>query len=383
MRAAQNLRALSGHFCVHLLVIDLYGHGKQDPDHRLRPYCQSWEVLPIPPAKPPQGLLSSLIRPLIRQNPPEWLERDSQVAKEVGHYIKSCHAHAVWLFRFYLTPWVREWMDHGGETWLDLDESESSTRLKLSLLGKQADSQTERMDMRQQSLAYRRLEKKHLQRFSRIMVSSPYEQHYLQRVLGVLSDVWPNVVNIPPLEAPLPARKEKSPIFFFIGNMDYFPNRDALHFTCSEILPRFRSLSGLSPVFEVAGRGSSRCQKEFHTEENLLWLGEIDDLTPCYQRADVVLVPLRTGGGTRIKILEALSRSKPVVSTTVGAEGLGLLHNKEIILADDADTFARELYQLLQNPEKAGQLGKAGRKLVEAKYSPEILDSLAAGLATA
>jgi glycosyltransferase involved in cell wall biosynthesis len=95
----------------------------------------------------------------------------------------------------------------------------------------------------------------------------------------------------------------------------------------------------------------------------------VDDVRPAIAEAAVYVVPLRAGGGTRLKIFEALAMARPVVSTTVGAEGLGLAPGRHFVAADDPGAFAAAAVALLRDPARRRQLGEAGRRLVETCYS--------------
>ena len=101
----------------------------------------------------------------------------------------------------------------------------------------------------------------------------------------------------------------------------------------------------------------------------MLVSGTVDDVRPFVREAAVYVVPLRAGGGTRLKIFEALALEKAVVSTTVGAEGLALVPGREAIVADDPDEFARAVVSLLRDPRRREALGLAGRRLVESRYT--------------
>jgi glycosyltransferase involved in cell wall biosynthesis len=96
--------------------------------------------------------------------------------------------------------------------------------------------------------------------------------------------------------------------------------------------------------------------------------GAVDDIRPYLGKAAVCVVPLRSGSGTRIKIFEAMAMGKAVVSTTMGAEGLPVTHGENIVLADEPADFARQVVQLLRDPQRRAQLGQAARELVEENY---------------
>jgi glycosyltransferase involved in cell wall biosynthesis len=99
-----------------------------------------------------------------------------------------------------------------------------------------------------------------------------------------------------------------------------------------------------------------------------IFTGWLEDVRPVIARSWVSVVPLRKGGGTRLKILESLSIGTPVVSTSKGAEGLDLIPGKEILIADDPEDFAEQVLQLLSNPELREELSQNGRRAVEERY---------------
>jgi glycosyltransferase involved in cell wall biosynthesis len=97
--------------------------------------------------------------------------------------------------------------------------------------------------------------------------------------------------------------------------------------------------------------------------------GLVDDLHSEIERATIVIAPLRIGGGTRLKILEGMAYGKPIVSTSIGAEGLDVVHGRDMLLADAPEAFAEAIGRILDNPEFAAGLGRAARQLAEARYS--------------
>jgi glycosyltransferase involved in cell wall biosynthesis len=101
--------------------------------------------------------------------------------------------------------------------------------------------------------------------------------------------------------------------------------------------------------------------------------GYVDDVRPYLAGARVYVAPLRVGGGTRLKLLEAMAMGKPIVSTTVGAEGFPVVNGQELILADAPETFAREVLDLLENPTRRARLAAAGRAFAQANYGWDAL----------
>lgn len=154
----------------------------------------------------------------------------------------------------------------------------------------------------------------------------------------------------------------------FFGKLDYHPNSDAVRWFLDEILPAIRARRP-QVEFLVVGPGADadlRAHVERTSSATLMgWVPELADLVAS---AAVVVVPLRAGGGTRLKILEALSLGRPLVSTTVGAEGLDLVSGRDLRLADPPAEFAAQVIALLDDPDAARSLGRAGRAAVRAHY---------------
>ena len=165
----------------------------------------------------------------------------------------------------------------------------------------------------------------------------------------------------------------KAPVLLFQGGMDWYPNRDAVHYFAESILPLVRAECP-SVRFVVAGRNPAiRFVEKYRNNHNIEFTGTVPDMRPYVSAATVAVVPLRLGSGTRIKILEAGAAGKPVVSTRIGAEGLDLEEGKEILLADSPPEFARSVIQLLRDPARRDSIGSAARAAIVELYSQRAL----------
>ncbi len=162
--------------------------------------------------------------------------------------------------------------------------------------------------------------------------------------------------------------KESAGEIVFSGSMDWFPNEDAMLYFMSDILPLVRAALPDATV-TIVGRNPSEKLRATAEQAAVRVTGTVPDVRPCVQSAAVYIVPLRIGGGTRLKIYEALAMGKAVVSTSIGAEGLPLEEGKHILRADDPADFARQILALLDNPERCRSLGDAGRALMEDRFS--------------
>jgi glycosyltransferase involved in cell wall biosynthesis len=156
----------------------------------------------------------------------------------------------------------------------------------------------------------------------------------------------------------------------FVGLLSYPPNRDAMTWFARDVLPR---LGADGPEVLVAGREPGpELQRLAHAAPRLRLLGFVPDLAPLYARAGVFVNPMRGGGGTRLKMLEAMAAGKAVVSTTIGAEGLALTPGRDVVIADTAGAFADAVRDLLVDRAEAARLGRAARALVEARYAWDV-----------
>lgn len=152
----------------------------------------------------------------------------------------------------------------------------------------------------------------------------------------------------------------------FVGGWTWFPNRDGMAFFARDILPEVRRRHANVDVTWV-GRAPERVRSEY-AAQGIHLTGYVDDIRPYVDSAACVIVPLRVGGGTRLKILDAWALGKAVVSTTQGAEGLERVHGENILLADDPKTFAAAVCRVMEDEKLRSDLSKAGRHTVEAIY---------------
>jgi glycosyltransferase involved in cell wall biosynthesis len=155
----------------------------------------------------------------------------------------------------------------------------------------------------------------------------------------------------------------------FVGGMDWFPNRDAVEFFASAVLPELRRLTR-NFKFVVAGRApSAKLLRRFASAPEIHFTGTVPDMRAVIATAAVCIVPLRIGSGVRWKILEAGAMGKSIVSTRIGVEGLDFADGDEILLADDPRDFAAAVAGLLADRSRREELGRAARRRVDEQYS--------------
>lgn len=154
----------------------------------------------------------------------------------------------------------------------------------------------------------------------------------------------------------------------FTGSMDWLPNEDAMAWFVREILPRIRE-EVPDATLSVVGRRPSQAVLNLEDEApGVTVTGGVPDVRPYLEEAAVFVVPLRIGGGTRLKIYEAMAMERPVVSTRVGKEGLPVSHGEELRVADEPDDFAAEVSRLLADRQEARRLGQRGAERVRQDF---------------
>jgi glycosyltransferase involved in cell wall biosynthesis len=153
----------------------------------------------------------------------------------------------------------------------------------------------------------------------------------------------------------------------FCGSMDWQPNIDAASHFFNHCYGRIKKKLP-NATFTIVGRNPSSLVRKLGNEEGVSVTGTVDDVRPYLSRCSLVVVPLRIGGGSRLKILEAMSMGKAVLSTSIGAEGLEVQDGNQIMLADDPVDFSEKCIDLLVDIEKRSALGKNGRNLVVKSY---------------
>lgn len=158
----------------------------------------------------------------------------------------------------------------------------------------------------------------------------------------------------------------------FTGSMDWRPNQDAILYFVDEIFPRLRELY---PDIKatIVGRNPPSFIRELERTEGITITGTVDDVRPFMRRAAIYIVPLRIGGGSRLKILEAFAMKKAVVSSRVGAEGLNAAEQEELLLADEPEEFVAAVTRFREDQALRQKLGNAGRALVEKQYGWDVL----------
>ena len=167
--------------------------------------------------------------------------------------------------------------------------------------------------------------------------------------------------------SPSPSGRDSREIVF-TGSMDWLPNEDAMLFFCRDVLPIVRAEEP-GATLSIVGRAPTPAVQALADSANGIRVtGRVDDVRPYVQEAAAYIVPLRIGGGTRLKIFEAMAMGKAVVSTTIGAEGLPVTSGEHLLVADEARGFARAIVCVMRDLDRRRRLEASARALVVEKY---------------
>lgn len=219
---------------------------------------------------------------------------------------------------------------------------------------------------------YRRMlryEGRALGRFDRVLAVSDADCETFARLYPGVS---PDAIDVIPTGVDTdyfaPAASEPaSASLVFTGSMDWLPNDDAMRWFCGEVLPLVRS-EVADVRLSIVGRAPTAAVWKLAASPGVHVTGGVEDVRPYIRDAALFIVPLRIGGGTRLKIFEAMAMARAVVSTTVGAEGLPVANGRHLLLADDPREFAQSILTLLRDPARRNALAQAGRTLVAEQF---------------
>jgi len=215
-----------------------------------------------------------------------------------------------------------------------------------------------------------RFEGRTVGRFDRVLAVSDVDRDTLQRLYG---DRLTAPVSVIPTGVdtsyftPAPIDSAASKRLVFTGSMDWLPNVDGVQFFCREVLPIVRAAEP-DVTLTIVGRSPTPAVRRLGDDRAVEVTGRVEDVRPYFARSAVYIVPLRIGGGTRLKIFEAMSAGRAVVSTRIGAEGLPVEHGKHLLLADSPQEFAAAVLTLLRDPARRDSIAHDARALVTERF---------------
>jgi glycosyltransferase involved in cell wall biosynthesis len=381
MRAGMVLQALAGQYLISLLVVPLYPPFDRPVPLAIRALCHQSAIVPYHETQ--TG------RPA-RLSPWQWLRRsmpgasahpqarDARV-EAAGRVFRQLSFDVIHVFRLSMLPFAQPYLDHNRKArrHLDLDDIESRTRKGLAALYRVHGMEQPARIEAEEAARHALLEREVLQRFDRVYVCSQGDRARLAADLRAQVCVLPNAVRTP---APVPVPDTRALFtFLFVGTLGYFPNVDAIHYFCTSMVPLLRRSAPRDFQVTIVGTGETAVLGGLARVPEVRIVGEVPDVMPWYRDAHAVVAPLRAGGGTRIKILEAFSYGRPVVSTSIGIEGIDARQGEHVLVADTPEAFTQHCVQLMADPALADRLAANALDLFRRAYTPEaVTRSLAA-----
>lgn len=383
MRAFYTLSALAEHYTVDLLEAAWYPH-RQAIVPALAARCNQIHRVPVNPA---WSLMLAARRRLGARmprgpwpcQPPELAAVTRRRRKAAAAILLGGNYDVVHFLRLYTTPLLLPLADNIPPSLLqvDLDDLEPEFRLAQAALCEARRDGPAAASLRHTANLYARLEQEILPGCRYVFVASPPDRERLaQRHDDGRIRCLPNVVPIPAtVSPPTPATGET---LLFLGTLGYAPNQEALDVLLTEVLPSIRRTHPAATVL-VAGAGLSRGQaRALRAMPAVRYLGAVPEVAAAYAQARLAAIPLRLGGGTRIKILEAFAHQCPVVTTVAGSYGLAITAGKHLLLGETPAELASQCSRVLTDGELAETLRRQALELVRQHYTPAVLPAILA-----
>jgi glycosyltransferase involved in cell wall biosynthesis len=369
-RSASLLEYLARRYAVHLIAFRQAGD--PDPGLAIPPgRVDRLDLIDLPYHSKKQ--LARVIRNSSRivRNRPPLVDRFSASGRQVANLLANERYDIAVIEHFWCAPYHEQVRPHSKCVILDLHNIESVWH--NSLAG--SENGLRSWALRRFATACVALERRWLPQFDSILATSAQEADLTRELapeVPVL--VYPNALP----ERAQPHRQER-PAVVFSGNLEYSPNISAVRFFRESIWP---GLAARYPELKwiIVGKNPDAIRQLVSGDRRIEITGPVEDAVAVLATCRVAVVPLRAGSGTRVKILEAWSAGTPVVSTTLGADGLDCTDGTHLLLADDPGHFIDSVSKLLSSSQDRVRIASAGRRLLEDRYTwPaawRILDSI-------
>lgn len=296
---------------------------------------------------------------LLRRRPP-LLDRFSGFDRQIAQFVAGRQYDLAVIEHFWCAPYVDPLRQCSKIVWLDLHNVESAWHQSLA----DASPLLHSLAHRRFAEAYSKLERSLFPKFGALLVTSENDAVRTRRLApGGNVVVYPNALPcLPPIE------KHEDDAIAFSGNLEYEPNRLAVQFFKQAIWPLLRDRWPLLE-WRIIGKNPQAVAAIVAGDPRIRLVGPVDDAVVTLSRVKVAVVPLLAGSGTRMKILEAWSAETPVVSTSIGAEGLEYQAGQHLLIADDPNHFAGQVSLLLESAATRQQLGQMARQLCQERYT--------------
>lgn len=357
LRSASLLEYVSLRYSVDLVLFR--DEGASDPSAALPPgKIRHIDVLDLPyHSKTAAARLLRNAGRAIRGVPP-LIDRFSGFEQPITALLSGRRYEVAIVEHFWCAAYIRQLRASAKQIILDLHNIESVWHQTLS----RGETPLRAAALRRFAAVARQMEARLLPQFDTILVPSNQEAERMRSLApGTRIVVYPNALP----EMPAPPRLEREEIAFS-GNLEYEPNIQAVRFFCRRIWPLLRPRPNLK--WKIIGKNPGAIRGLVAGDERIQLTGPVKDAVAELAAAQIAVVPVLSGSGTRLKILEAWAAATPVVSTSLGAEGLGIA-GEHLIIAGDPRDFAAKIVALLDSPPERRRIGLAGRRLYEERFT--------------
>lgn len=363
LRTASLLQYLSRRYTLDLIVFRQ--PGAPDPVAALPPrLVRRVTVLQLPVHR--RGIAARAWRNAVRvaREIPPLVDRFAGFENQVAQAVEGCCYEIGLIEHFWCAPYLDVIAAACRRTVMDLHNVESVLHARSAEVESPAAGFAHRVFQR----ASLGLERAWLPRFSEVLATSATDAATVRAIAPAARvRVYPNAIPW----TPRPAPRNPEQVVVFSGNMEYHPNLSAVRFFRAEVWPRLRA-EWPQLIWRLVGKNPEAIQPLVAGDARIEVRGPVDDAIGELARASVAVVPLLAGSGTRFKILEAWAAGLPVVSSSIGAEGLPVCDEQNVLLADGAAAFAQAVSRLLACKELRERLAAAGRSLLEKEFTWEV-----------
>jgi sugar transferase (PEP-CTERM/EpsH1 system associated) len=351
----------------HRIVMLCFGAGQSPDIAQLQRLCQV-QVVNHDTRTRPAAALRSLFSPL----PYTISKYNASVMQErIHHVLAEQQFDLVHLEHLHMAHYAAVVKRHGLPVLLREQNVESLLTARFA----RGTSKLERLYSRLQSGKMRRYEASACEQADLCLAVSEVDAQRLQQLNPrIKTAVVPAGADLQYFKPALNSQEEPLTVVS-VAAMDWLPNVDGVIWFCDQVLPQVREQIPQVRLY-VVGKNPPPSVEGLVQRGGIVVTGFVEDIRDYLARSSVVVVPMRMGSGMRIRILEAMSMGKAIVSTSIGAEGTKVNAGQDIILADTAADFAQSVVRLLQDPNLRRCIGSSARKLVERCYSWEMMTDL-------
>jgi glycosyltransferase involved in cell wall biosynthesis len=371
IRSGSLLRALAASHQVTLLTIPVQGNYRTNPPEELLCLCSQHKTAMC--TLTATDISRHWYDRFKTENPPTW----KQATPEYLQYLRSlCDDQSfdlLYVFRLYLTPFCDAFSTT--RRVLDLDELDSKSMKRTAEVLRTSDQHKQAHQQQVEASAIEKNEAKSLATYQSISVSTAAERDTLLQRFRTLPPV-----TVIPNPCPEPTELSTTPSdstfrFLFVGNFFHLPNLLAAQQISYHLLPQLQDVTARPLECLLAGAGDEGQLRQLDSIQGVHCYGRLDSITALqqiYARCNTALVPLQSGGGSRIKILEAFAYGLPVISTPIGAEGLEVQDGLQLRIAEWGPDFLQACLDSIDNPEPVEMIS-AGRDYLKLHHTPEVI----------